>query len=409
MNVNTKFVPEHTVSTIESEINRLNKRAKKLNIPGLSFIQTGNTELREITFYKTDGFTQTFLDKQNIQFVEVVISGQSPILAGWEFIAKIDHDRESGNIISKLVDDVELTQYREVGHVCNHCHVDRWRVKTYIVRNTETQETMQVGSSCVKDFTGHKNADAILNWFSFMETITNLDGFQGDSYYGSTEGWEFRISTEIFINVAAAVIARYGWMSKAASSDGNQSTSMIAMDLVNPTLASEQKAAKWIQENSNETSFKYAEYAMKEYVEHLEQKDFLNDFENNVLNLLLSETIKPKFAGFLAAGVNSAINHLGYETKKKQELQNKSNDYIGTEKERGIFNLTIVRTTGYASMYGDGIRVVMEDEKGNDVIWFTTSYPEIEVGQTYQVTATVKKHNAYNGRNQTIMNRCRFN
>ena len=47
----------------------------------------------------------------------------------------------------------------------------------------------------------------------------------------------------------------------------------------------------------------------------------------------------------------------------------------------------------------------MTDENDNDVTWFCSGGTDLDEGGTYRVKATPKKHEEYNGRPQTIVNR----
>lgn len=83
-------------------------------------------------------------------------------------------------------------------------------------------------------------------------------------------------------------------------------------------------------------------------------------------------------------------------------------EWIGEVKER-IRDLAVVLTGARecSSMYGISTLYTF-DNNGNEIIWFTTSCPKIDmiVGHSYLLTGTVKKHNEHNGVKQTQLNRC---
>ena len=49
-----------------------------------------------------------------------------------------------------------------------------------------------------------------------------------------------------------------------------------------------------------------------------------------------------------------------------------------------------------------------KDENGNILIWNTSSYPEIEEGESYILRGTVKEHKEYKGDKETILSRCKI-
>jgi uncharacterized OB-fold protein len=47
------------------------------------------------------------------------------------------------------------------------------------------------------------------------------------------------------------------------------------------------------------------------------------------------------------------------------------------------------------------------DNSGNVLVWFTSSAPEVEIGDRVRLTGTVKRHGEYQGVRQTVMTRCK--
>ena len=83
-------------------------------------------------------------------------------------------------------------------------------------------------------------------------------------------------------------------------------------------------------------------------------------------------------------------------------------EWIGDVKER-IRDLAVVLTGARecSSMYGISTLYIF-DNNGNQLIWFTTSCPKVEmiVGHSYLLTGTVKKHDERDGIKQTQLSRC---
>lgn len=83
-------------------------------------------------------------------------------------------------------------------------------------------------------------------------------------------------------------------------------------------------------------------------------------------------------------------------------------EWIGDIKER-IRDLAVVLTGARecSSMYGISTLYTFDNNE-NQLIWFTTSCPKVDmiVGHSYLLTGTVKKHDERNGVKQTQLNRC---
>ena len=83
-------------------------------------------------------------------------------------------------------------------------------------------------------------------------------------------------------------------------------------------------------------------------------------------------------------------------------------EWVGSEKER-LRSLDVVLTGARecSTYYGDSTLYTF-DYDGNEMTWFTSSCPKVEmvVGHSYLLTGTVKKFNEYNGVKQTQLSRC---
>ena len=71
--------------------------------------------------------------------------------------------------------------------------------------------------------------------------------------------------------------------------------------------------------------------------------------------------------------------------------------------------LTVTKVTelpdGY---YGPSTFFLFADEEGNEYTW-TTAARKLELGESYEVTGTIKALQKYKGREQTVLTRCRIN
>lgn len=83
-------------------------------------------------------------------------------------------------------------------------------------------------------------------------------------------------------------------------------------------------------------------------------------------------------------------------------------EWVGEVKERlRSLNVVLTGARECSTYYGDSTLYTF-DYDGNEMTWFTSSCPKVEmvVGHSYLLTGTVKKFNEYNGVKQTQLNRC---
>ena len=89
-------IPADSYPLVLEKINALNKRAAKLKVPPVQLQITGEIfkDMRKDPDLDPYGDTP----KRQMKFFKVKVIGESPKLAGWKFIATIEH-KDAGNII----------------------------------------------------------------------------------------------------------------------------------------------------------------------------------------------------------------------------------------------------------------------------------------------------------------------
>lgn len=81
-------------------------------------------------------------------------------------------------------------------------------------------------------------------------------------------------------------------------------------------------------------------------------------------------------------------------------------EFIGEIGERlRALDVQLMSVREYDGAYGLSY-IYQFSYKGDILIWMTTKWMDIEPDEWYVLTGTVKKHNSYNGMNQTYLSRC---
>jgi hypothetical protein len=183
------------VGKLQLKANKLGTPAIALDVTEEFFINRTNELTGEVTTHKR---------------YKVTVTGTEPIIAGWTFIGTIEHET-GGNIIRLSPKAQELaidtTSYREGKQKCDHCQQIRQRKDTYIVAQLEDPEPpqlrahlitqynlpfvpdiKQVGSSCLRDFLGYGDPEAIVSYLeriqeflADIQAASNEDGGSGGS------------------------------------------------------------------------------------------------------------------------------------------------------------------------------------------------------------------------------------
>jgi hypothetical protein len=197
-------VPVATLGELHRRIERLDRRARRLG--------TGAIALHDVTGVGSDGRAI------------VVLSGRTPVLAGWSVAAIVEH--RDGEAVLRPVSEVgERLAAREFAAPrCEHCRVRRRRVETFIVVRADSGEMRQVGSGCLRDFLGGQDPDRACHQAEYMALARAAVADADDSTGGDGSG-AVMLSLDVFAACAAHVVRAHGWVSaeRARRSSGTAS------------------------------------------------------------------------------------------------------------------------------------------------------------------------------------------
>ena len=388
------FIPEHKVGGLFSKIDRLNRRAKKLNLPEIVYRLTGQEKFQEEeVVFESHKKIHVILTKE----VEVV--GGEPVLPGYEFLCAVEHTEEGNLVTSKPGNTLDLSEFRSCKPDCDHCGHKRNRHKTYFVKDTQTDVSIQVGSTCLKDFLGgNGDPEAMLEMASslyvFIQESQEPDlepGFGGRSKY---------VNLKEYLGCVIQDVKSSGFVSrKVANERGIAPTSDIAFNI----LFSRDPGARLKDEN-----FVLAEKYLERGRQILEDKVERNDFENNLYVITKRDYLDPKHAG-IAAYFIEWINRMDREVAEKKLVTNEWFSEIGKRIELSLkFNGF---TTYNSDIYGTSYFVRLLDDCGRLFVWKTHSPNGIEtstIGEVLKVKATINKHTEWKERKQTEISRVKI-
>lgn len=239
------LVPVINVERIEEYAKKMNRKAAKLGleIEPVTVEVLSEPELlrfqREIHDPGVPGGHR--LVWAAAEFVSLTVKGETPVLPGWTFIGTIDRlpDEEAGlegsdTTVFRMAPGEEIPEHvKDKPQYCDHCKVNRRRNLTYLVRHDETNEVKQVGSTCIKDYLGHRNAEAVaeyMQWWLILFGLTTWDAAD----YDDDEGQKVRYlycTPEEYLPWVAMEIRLNGWVSgKDAYENWTTSSAHAAMD-----------------------------------------------------------------------------------------------------------------------------------------------------------------------------------
>jgi len=381
-------IPARNLETLNTKIEKLGRKTHKLNLANAPFASVDG-----VVIYPAHWVGATFVPTKKLYSVN--LHGVSPRLPnGWSFVATLEHT-PAGNLIKSTPEAGDLPEsYRTAKAYCHHCNTTRSRKDTYVLRN-DAGELKQVGRTCVKDFLGHATLEQIGNYEAFAELLRDSEDEDRLSFGGDDWG----CSPDYMVAMSVEVIKHEGFFSKkTAEMNDRPATSSIVRKNLRPTPSALANGFK--PYDISEASVEKAQKVIA-WLKTLSPK---SDYEWNLKALASLEFVTMDRVGFLASAVVAYDKAVGAELARNAEKA--ESNHFGTVGERAVFTLTFFKESSFDTMYGVQTIHLFKDASGNIAKWVTGTHTGLEIGNTYTLKATVKKHDDYKGVKQTVLTRC---
>lgn len=396
-------IPEGNLPELNRRVGRLNRRCEKLGLEPIRIEITGASV--EKKFHRQNpmvGQSKTFL----IKFLPVEVSGVSPKLDGWEFIATLLQE-EGGILLAGVPGAPEVPiSFRdpEMAGECDHCGHDRYRKVTHVIRHEESGEWKRVGSACIKDFLGHKDPHQIARLAqqlaAFKQTIMGMQ--DPDTGWGSGSSIEQRRPLDTFLAWVASVVRHEGWMSrsKAWQSDGQATVDRVISLLDGPGPFSDSRLVReWKadlealepQEEDHELAGAAIEWAQAEWLDQ-EPRD-LNDYERNMQVALAGESVGTKTVGLAGSLIAAYNRHLEKQVREELEEQRKA-EASPAPKNRQEVEVAVLKLDVKENAYGSRYVMTVQSTDGWKA-WGTVpkDLDDVKVGDRVTFRATFEQAN----------------
>jgi len=403
----TYLIPDSRVTGLTKLITRL---AKKVN--------SGKTEasfppsirvVKEVVMVQDGGRARpfspmaTYSKKAKFSYYSwVTIKYERPIINGWQLVAVYDWENTADGkrtcYVSPVPGMMVPLEYRDVeSGECDHCHANRRRNKSMLVTKNFL-EFKVVGSTCVKDFLGHKNPKALMEMYSFELSIREYSEEEHFPLY-DYENAPLMVST--ILTVAAMMVRMFGYV-KTNDYDHTPTAHRVGSYL-NPYTTKE------IEFVNNNTPTDADELMAKNTAAWILEQSDASDYMATLIKCVNAGAISYKRLGVLASAIT--VYKRATEKAVKVDTTPMSNEHMGTKKDRlrGIV-ATIKMVRDVPSNFDEGITriVTLVTGEGNTLVWFATNYPDAEVGDVWTFDGTVRDHNEWKGTRQTVINRVKY-
>lgn len=374
MNTTTAAVRTDLIPELEKRIERkINRPARKLKLAE-AVVECGAPYLRfyvrqEVVsgyaWHEIDADTKVKRDEKGkrvfiIEFTPVTITAAEPKLAGWKFIATIEHT-EAGNILRNATDSNQdlPVEYRTNTNVCDHCKTNRRRKDTYIVQNDAFGELRQVGRTCIKDFLGHGDPDALARYFdNILSLWSDLNEVRDDDeYFGRAPLVE---ETDTFLAVAAESIRVNGWVAKS-SWDGCPTAELVWSYLTDFTADPAKRIKDYGFDHVTSESLTLAADARTWIITAKVEGDYLY----NLKVACTLDGVTGRRAGIVASVITAYQRYLGDVEYKRVEKKRKTEaSPAPVTDERIEITGTVISAKWRSTDWGSSLKLTIQTEEG---------------------------------------------
>lgn len=340
-----------------------------------------------------------------IQMARMSLSVPSISFGGWELAATLVI--EEGGTILRTVPGVDLSDWqRPEIHFCDHCQKSLPRTKSYAVRNPETGEVKQVGSSCISLFLG-------VNIETSLWAVTwDLEEEVGKTEAGSRRpAEEYPIRNWIRLVIAVSNHGREWVSASSAYENEMESTKEKTLEAWHF-----KGSERWIPEAKKEQIRNWRAEALtisEEEIDEVIQAGFdvdpESDYGQNLHVALRSTTVSGRSLGILTSVISAYRRQKEIKAEQKKKAADSVQGFIGEvgDKVKNL-ELTLVRETGWDSDFGWTNLYTFNDEAGHTIIWKSGNNIPADIGEKIIVTSgSIKETSVYNGQDQTVLTCCR--
>lgn len=413
--IETFTIPAQNMERLGREVTKLNRRAVKLGQPQMAIVELGRTLIddpREVSRFAAEG--KNLKDPEvrkripKIEMIEIRLEGDAPKIEGYSLMGTLDHYSVPGEVIVRTVPGQTIPQeYHNHDASCDHCNKIRRRVETFVLRNEEG-EHLAIGRQCVRDFIGYDVAALarfLQRIYSLVESFSDPDD---DRWFGGRVVHAFDAAKVLAVTFATIRIR--GWRAKSACDDYETPTSeYVRMYFMPPRFVgrhADQDRREYLDfcEDVDSTADADMDTARKA-IEWLADQPDTNEYMHNLHVLARQEVTPVNMFGYwcsLAAAYERAMERLRLEESSRAT---RKNEHVGAVKQRGEFTVTVESIRNINSHYGLSQLHRMIDDEGRTLVWFANTNSGMDVGNTYRIKGTVKKHDEYKGWAQTTLTR----
>jgi len=401
MTKQTVTIRKANVDELKANIAKLNKKAVKLGCE-IMVLTFDNPTTKTFDHHPVTGALLT--TPLVMEYIDATLEYNIPVIEGYELIATLDifpGENDNQVLISAVPDKVVPASHNNKNEIhCDHCGWKRNRHHSVLLQHTETGEYKEVGSTCVKDFFGHDPRGFLM--------MAEMD-FRQVAYFKDEDSanmdrniWAYGLKE--VLSVTSAVMNKFGWLSKGKAYEfGGHATAYRVIDNLEP----DQNMLKFHKDELVTVEQEDINIAVDtiKYFETLEAND--NDYLLNCIKIASLGYVPYKYMGFACSMINSYKREMYKKDEAEKAAKLPASEFVGEIGQRLIdIQVNVIFTKDIESQWGLSTLYIFQDADGNVYkTFYSGSKWEYDKGDQILITGTVKKHDTYQDKKSTILNR----
>lgn len=387
------LIPTENMESFEKKIARIRRKAERAKV--------------DFSYKRLEPIQkETDLPGVTVECVPVMVECKIHY-ENWVVVAVLEH-QPYGNLVH-LVEgewrpskELKLPErYRTAQSYCDHCNTMRARNKTVVLYNKETKEFKQVGTTCLREYTGGIDADMIAAFEECTKEPTEFTGFTSHS--------KWYIDIKNFLAGVVASSSLYGYISKSRAreinEENNKTTVEATCNLTVRLMSKTSVEKEWKDIYESDDTKTFVEEAL-EWIKNLNAESY--SYFDNLKVVCSSELVELKNIGYAASLIASYKNHLKAQEKLKEaEKQNEMYHYYRNVDDKVSLQGNLACVANYDTQFGT-MYVYKMIQSSCIFVWKTSKYLGIEdSGKDVIITGKIKEQSEFRGVRQNILTRCK--
>lgn len=369
-------IPEENFEKLKSKLAKMSKKAEAQGLPSIFVMPIGFKDTKDAN----NRVHRTW---------EVMVAGIAPTIEGWVFNARIDYDREHGNVIYAIPGQSVPESYKNCGSICEHCNKARRRRTGYLLQQEVTGEFKLVGSSCLSEFFPQGSPETVAKYFETIRRAhRHAAGLAGPIVsFNNT-------SVELYLQAVAYTVRTQGWYSITRAREKGEPDRSTARQA--SILYTQSNFSSLIAQTDKENGT-----AAFEWLKGLSDSDISgNTFLHNVRTMAQDGLCKIRDETYVAGGYSAWLKTITPKNNLPNTNSSKHQGLVGDRLTLDVLVVNVFRKQDFSVHK-------LADSTGNVYTWFNHGSVDLKRDEWVRITGTVRAHNMFKGKEETVLTRVR--